>query len=104
LKIIINCFITAKKIDIIIEKIRKSSPDSLLLKEFCNTVIKIKTNYTFVYKACDDIINAARRRRRAARFKKDCGEAKHLTITRIEAIKEESTAADKIKRKEKERY
>jgi hypothetical protein len=62
-KITINCSITAKKIDIIIEKIRKGSRNSLLFKEFCNTVIKAKTDCTLTYKTCDDIIDAARRRR-----------------------------------------
>jgi hypothetical protein len=32
------------------------------------------------------------------------GEAKYLTVARIEAIEEKSAAANEIKRKEKERY
>jgi hypothetical protein len=103
-KVTINCLITAKKIDIIVEKIREGSRDSLLFKEFCNAVIKTKTDCTPAYKACDDMIDAARRRRRTARSKKDCGEVKHLTVAKIEAIEEESAAVDEIKRKEKERY
>jgi hypothetical protein len=50
------------------------------------------------------MIDAARRRRRAARSRKDCGEAKYLTMAKIEAIEEESAAADEVKRKEEERY
>jgi hypothetical protein len=105
IEITINYSITAKKIDFIIEKIKEGSRDSLLFEESCNTVIKAKTDYTLIYKACDDIIDAVRRRRRAARFRKDCGEAKYLTVIRIEAIEEESAPADEIKRKKKkERY
>jgi hypothetical protein len=76
----------------------------LLFEEFCNAVIKAKTDYTLVYKACDDMIDTARRRRRAARSRKDCREINHLTVARIEAIEEESAAADEVKRKEKKRY
>jgi hypothetical protein len=76
----------------------------LLFEEFCNAAIKTKTDYTLAYRICDDMIDAARRRRRAVRFRKDCGEAKHLTVTRIEVIEEESAVADGVKRKEKERY
>jgi hypothetical protein len=76
----------------------------LLFEEFCNTAIKVKIDYTLAYKICDDIIDAARRRRRAVRSRKDCREAKHLTIIKIEVIEEEFVAADEVKRKEKERY
>jgi hypothetical protein len=103
-EIIINCSITAKKIDIIMEKVKEGSGDSLLFEKFCNAVIKVKTDCTLAYKVCDDMIDAARRRRRAARSRKNCGEAKHLTVARIEAIEEKSAAANEIKRKEKERY
>jgi hypothetical protein len=37
----------------------------------------------------DDIMNAARRRRRVARSRKDCGDAKHLTIASINAVDDE---------------
>jgi hypothetical protein len=103
-KITINCFITAKKIDIIVKKIKEGSRNSLLFKEFYNTVIKAKTDCTLAYKICDNIINVARRRRRATKSRKDYRKAKHLTIIRIEAIEEESTAADKIKRKKQKRF
>jgi hypothetical protein len=103
-EITINCSTTAKKINNIIEKIRKDSRDSLLLDEFCNTVIKVKIDYTLAYKICDDMIDALRRQRRAVRSRKDCEEAKYLTVIRIEAIKKKSAAADKVKRKEKEKY
>jgi hypothetical protein len=103
-EIIINCSITAKKIDIIMKKVREGSRDSLLFEEFCNAIIKIKTDYTLAYKACDDMIDAARRRRRATKSKKDCEEVKYLTVAKIEAIEEESAAADKVKRKKKKRY
>jgi hypothetical protein len=103
-KITINYLITAKKIDIIIKKIRKNSRNSLLFEEFYNTIIKIKTDYTFIYKTCDDIINIARRRRRTAKSKKDCKEIKYLTVTKIKIIEKKSAAADEIKRKKKERY
>jgi hypothetical protein len=103
-EITINYPITAKKIDIIMEKIKKGSRNSLLLKEFCNAVIKAKTDYTLIYKACDDMIDIARRRRRATKSRKDCGETKHLTVAKIEAIKEESAAADEVNRKKKEKY
>jgi hypothetical protein len=76
----------------------------LLFEEFCNTAIKAITDYTGAYKACDDIIDVARRRRRAARSRKDCEKTKYLTVARIKIIEEESAAADKIKRKEKEKY
>jgi hypothetical protein len=78
-KIIINYLITAKKINIIMKKIRKGSRNSLLFEEFYNAVIKIKTNYILIYKICDDMNNTARRRR-AAKFRKNCGETKHLTV------------------------
>jgi uncharacterized membrane-anchored protein YjiN (DUF445 family) len=104
MKITINCSITAKKIDIIIKKIRESSRDSLLFEEFYYIIIKIKTDCTLIYKTCDNIIDTVRRRRRAARSRKDCEEAKYLTIARIKVIKEESAAADEIKRKIKEKY
>jgi hypothetical protein len=58
-----NYFITAKKIDSIIEKIRKGSRNLLLFKKFCNAAIKIKINYTLTYRICDNIIDTARRRR-----------------------------------------
>jgi hypothetical protein len=104
-EVTINYLITAKKIDIIVEKVKKGSRNLLLFEEFCNAVIKIKTDCILAYKACDDMIDAARRRRRrAAKSRKDCGKAKHLTVARIKIIKEESAAADEIKRKEKERY
>jgi hypothetical protein len=103
-EITINCLITTKKIDIIVEKIREGSRNLLLFEEFCNAVIKIKTDYTLIYKICDNIINAARRRRRAAKSRKDCGEAKYLTVAKIEVIEKESVAADEVKRKEKKRY
>jgi hypothetical protein len=74
----------------------------LLFEEFCSVAIKVKIDYTLAYKACDDMIDAARRR--TARFRKDCEKAKYLTVVRIEAIEEESAAADEIKRKGKERY
>jgi hypothetical protein len=104
IEIIINCPITAKKINIIIKKIKKGSRNSLLFKEFYNTVIKIKTNYTLTYKICDNIIDTARQRRRTAKSKKNCGKAKHLTIAKIKIIKEESAAAGKIKCKKKKKY
>jgi hypothetical protein len=104
MEITINCLTTAKKIDTIVEKIREGSRDSLLFEEFCNAVIKGKTDCTLAYKACDNIIDAARRRRRAVRSRKDYGEAKYLTVARIEAIKQKSAAADEVKRKKKERY
>jgi hypothetical protein len=50
------------------------------------------------------MINSARRRRRAAKSRKDCREIKYLTIARIEVIEEKSAVADEGKRKEKERY
>jgi hypothetical protein len=92
------------------EKIREGSRNLLLFEKFCNIIIKVKTDYTLDYKVCDDIIDAARRRRRrrrrrrTARSRKDCGEAKHLTMARIEIIEKESAAADEIKRKKKEKY
>jgi hypothetical protein len=86
------------------KKIREGSRDLLLFKEFYNSIIKIKTDYTLIYKICDDIIDAARRRRRTAKSRKDYGKAKHFTIAKIEVIEKESAAADKIKRKEKKRY
>jgi hypothetical protein len=58
-KIIINYSITAKKIDIIIEKVRKGSRNLLLFEEFCNIIIKIRIDCTLIYKICDDMIDAA---------------------------------------------
>jgi hypothetical protein len=103
-KIIINCPTTAKKIDIIMKKIREGSRNSLLFEEFYNTIIKVKIDYTLVYKICDDMIDAVRRQRRAARSKKNYGEIKYLTVIKIKIIEEESAAADEVKRKKKERY
>jgi hypothetical protein len=103
-KITINYPTTAKKIDIIVKKIREGSRNSLLFEEFCNAVIKVKTDCTLAYKTCDDMIDAVRWRRRAVRFRKDYGKVKHLTVARIEVIEEESAAVDEVKRKEKERY
>jgi hypothetical protein len=75
----------------------------LLFEKFYNAIIKIKIDYTFAYKICD-IIDIARRWRRAIKSRKDCEKTKYLTIIKIEVIKKESAAADKIKRKKKKKY
>jgi hypothetical protein len=49
----------------------------------------------------DDIMNAARRRHRVARSRKDCGDAKHLTIASINAVDDEQVATAEVKMKEK---
>jgi hypothetical protein len=107
IEITINYLIMAKKINIIIEKIRKGSRNSLLFKEFYNVVIKIKTDYTLAYKICDDMIDAARRRRRTTRSRKNYREAKYLTVARIKVIEKNLLPRMKLnvkKRKNIRRY
>jgi hypothetical protein len=91
-------------INSIIEKIRKNSQNLLLLKNCYNIIFKIKTDYTFTYKICDNMINTAWRRRRTAKSRKNYGNAKYFAVIKIEAIEKKSAAADEVKRKEKERY
>jgi hypothetical protein len=104
IKIIINCSDTAARIDKIVEEIRKGSRNPALIENLCSAVLRAKTDYTLAYKTCDDMMNAARRRRRVARSRKDCGDAKHLIIAGINAVDDEQVAAAEVKMKEKERY
>ena len=93
-EISVDCPNTAARIDKLVADIRGGSQDKTLVAELCSIAVETVAKKNLAYRQCSEIIEKDKQRRHKGKSKKNCGEAKVLTVGEIREEEEVAEAKE----------